>query len=273
MPHLFLVLCQTHHRWVAQNQSFPCSYHPSRNFGPKSFDFQLFVFEVFHVQWLSRTIHMINIVVEEFIWLVIIRTTFGLWGLAFVMGVLAFQAVSYGDVAVAGAITALNAAFAAGAYLVCGYSPALGVETVTAIAKISLFWVVTIRTLSHVLKPLPPTYSRESEVFDNGFGIQGWRVCLTDLPLAIWLFLLGNVSELGAGMPGRLFNPVVYKVLSRCGYRSEKLISRDKAKSQAWTVVDCGLMAHQVTAVMFTWADGDRSVGGLEEGLCCSEKY
>lgn len=123
-----------------------------------------------------------------------------------------------------------------------------------------------------MLEPLPPTYSKGHAVFDDGFGRRGWRVLLTNLPLALWLIVLGNVSELGAGMSGRLFNPVVYKLMSRCGYRSSCLMTVQEAKTQAWTVIDAGWMAHESTADMFAWADGVKDVGSLETGQANAEK-
>lgn len=262
----FVVLCQTHHQWIAQNQSFPYSYDPRWNFGAKSFDFQLLIFEVFHVKWLSRTVHMVNIIIEEFLWLAIILGTFGNIGLATSLVILVIQSFSYGDISVGLVITSLNVAFGTTSFFVFNpWTPALALA-MTAFAKIALSWVVSIRTLSHVLEPLPPTYKKDSRSFENSFGITGWRVCLTDLPLAIWLTLLGNISELGAGMPGRLFNPVIYKIMVRCGYRSKSILSVEEAKRQAWTIQDAGWMANAVTADMFAWADGKPGVGDLEKG-------
>lgn len=268
----FLGLCQTHHEWVAKNQSFPYTYWPSWSCGPRSFDFQLFVFEVFHIEWLSRTIHMINILVEQWLWLAIIFCTFGPLWLGLSVALVVLQACSYGDFAVASLISTINIGIFWSVWRVRSYEIGLGIVEMAAIAKIALFWVVTARTLSHVLEPLPPTYSKELMAFDDGFGMRGWRVLLANLPLALWLMVLGNVSELGAGMPGRLFNPVIYKLMSRCGYRSSCLVSVLEAKTQAWTVIDAGWRAHKVTADMFAWADGVKDIGGTETGQDDPEK-
>jgi hypothetical protein len=68
------------------------------------------------------------------------------------------------------------------------------------------------------------------------------------------MLALGQVSECAAGLPGRLFNQVVYKIMWKAGYRSETLMDIGRAKRQAWRVIEGGWQAHPVTKELYAWA-------------------
>jgi len=257
----FLILCNYDctSRWIARNRSFPYSYSPSWNFGPRSLDFQLLIFETFHVGWASRTIHMLNIVAEEGLWTTVILMTFGKTGALAFSTALIFQAITYGDIWVGLGVVVGNAASFGTCWWLVQHvvmgTWAVDETFALSLVKTALFWTVTVRTLSHVLEPLPPTYRPDVACFDDNFGAAGWKLCLSDLPAALWLVILGNVSEFGAGMPGRLFNIVVYKCMYKAGFRSQSgLLDVRDAKLQAWALIRGGWTAHPETAKMYEWA-------------------
>ncbi|KAG8416795.1 hypothetical protein J3459_013646 [Metarhizium acridum] len=106
----FLLLCNLEHKWIAKNYSFPYAFHPIRNLGAKALQFQLVLFEVYHLHLFSRITHILTLLVEEAAWLLLIQGTFGVVGLATANILLVIQAFSYGDTLLGSCITILNVA-------------------------------------------------------------------------------------------------------------------------------------------------------------------
>lgn len=227
----FLILCYVEHKWVAINQSFPYTFHIKRNIGQPAFNFQLVVFELWHTNKLNRYVHMVCLFSEEFFWLCIIRGTFGLSGLFLANGLAITQAVTYRDWRLTATITLINVAYsAAGLTGFDRLEPTFAIN----VCKVALFWVVVLRTAVHAAEPLPPTYDAEKMSFGSEWGTgAGYNLIPKDPLRALWLFLLGIVSELASGIPGRLFSTAVYKVMYRAGYRSELLMGVDEARTEA----------------------------------------
>jgi hypothetical protein len=268
----FLILCHVESTWVARNQSFPYAYHLSWNFGPKAFNFQLLIFEVFHIHAFSRRLHMVNMVFEELFWLCIFHGTFGIVGLLIINTVLTAQALSYRDLRLGIVVLLTNLTLSVATYF--AFDRFADRVNLLDISKVALFWLVVLRTASHVTEPVPPSYDSEVLVFDSGFGDIGFAH-LKQYPLhALWLFVLGIVSELGAGMPGRLFNVVLYKAMHRCGgCRYSRLMSVEEGKTRAGEVIVGGWGANGLTKEMYRWAlpiDVEKHVGPCDHdrGRC-----
>ena len=186
-------------------------------------------------------------------WLCIIHGTFGVHGLLLVNVLMTAQVVTYEDPALVACVISVNTVFSALTWATLDFligTPYLLVD----IAKVVLFWLVVIRTASHAFEPLPPTYNSEIQQFESGFGEIGHGLLWTNPVRAIWLFVLGIVSELGAGMPGRCFNVVAYKATHWCGYRSEVLLGIDEAQRQTGVIIEKGWAADETTRDMCFWA-------------------
>ena len=249
----FLILCHIEHRWIAKNQSFPYTFHLAWNFSSRAFNFQVLTFEIFHLSWVNRLTHVVNMTCEQLLWLFIIHGTFGVYGLLLVNVLLTAQICSYEDPVLVACVLSINTIFSALTWATLEFlvdTPYLLVD----ITKIVLFWLVVIRTASHAFEPLPPTYNQEIQQFESGFGEIAHGLLWTNPIRAIWLFVLGIVSELGAGMPGRYFNVVAYKATHWCGYRSEVLLGIDEAQRQAGMIIGKGWAADETTRNMYLWA-------------------
>ena len=262
----FTILYRIEPSWVAKNGSFPYTSQPKWIFGHRAFDFQLLVFEIFHIEWLSRAVHAVNITTEGFLWLLVVHITFGFWGTGLTLALLSLQAVSYGDPVLAIAIIGINTLFGAASYSVLQISSLNPLLLLNA-AKISLFWMVIARTVNHAFEPLPPMYHPSVAAFDDNFGYPGYTLCFTDPLRSVWLMGLGIVSEFGAGIPGRFFNTIIFKLLWKTGYRSQALLDVADAKKQAWIVIEGGWQAHPATAVLFEWATHDRKDEPMRAGM------
>jgi len=249
----FLILCHIDHRWIAKNQSFPYTFHLAWNFSPRAFNFQVLTFEIFHLSWVNRLTHVVNMTCEQLLWLFIVHGTFGVYGLLLVNVLLMAQVVTYEDPVLVACIISINTIFSALTWSTLEFlvgTPRLCVD----IAKVVLFWLVVIRTASHAFEPLPPTYNSDIQQFESGFGEIALGLLWTNPFRAIWLFVLGIVSELGAGMLGRYFNVVAYKTTHWCGYRSEVLLGIDEAQRQAGSIIEKGWAADEITRNMYIWA-------------------
>lgn len=247
----FTILCRIEPSWIAKNQSFPYTSQPEWNYGLKAFDFQLLVFEFFHTEWFSRAVHIVSIVTEGFLWHLIIQITFGIWGTGFTLTLMALQAFSFADVFLATTIMAMNTLYAC---LSCAilFDSVLTPAFLLNIAKVALFWMVAARTLNHAFEPLPPKYS--VQIFDDNFGFPGYTLIRAEPLRSLWLMALGQVSEFGAGLPGRFFNQITYKIMWKAGYRSKTLLDVAQVKKQAQMVIKGGWKAHPTTAVLYQWA-------------------
>ena len=244
----FLILCYVEHKWVAINQSFPYTFHLKRNLGKEAFNFQLVVFELWHTNKLNRYVHMICLFSEEFFWLYILRRTFGLYGLGFVNLLSTTQAATYQDWELTATITLTNGAYSlAGLYLFDSLDPIFAVN----FCKVALFWVVVLRTAVHAAEPLPPTYEPETDSFTDGWGAAGYKLIPLDPLRSLWLFLLGIVSELASGIPGRLFSTAVYKVMFRLGYRTDNVRGVDDAREEAMEVLAKGWASSDMLSPFF----------------------
>jgi hypothetical protein len=248
----FLLLCSLEHRWIAKNRSFPYAYHPSWNLGAKALGFQLVMFETYHLHYFSRIMHIINLPLEEAAWLFIVQGTFGTMGLAIVNILLAIQAFSYGDKSLGSCITILNTTFSLAAFIF--FKASLDNDILLGASKITLVLLVVLRTASHVVEPLPPAYDDYNKTFDRGFRGRGLQLLSSETLYAVWLFNFGIVQEIGAGIPGRLFNIAVVKVIYRMGYRSQSILDVGVAKERAYLIAEGGWEANDISRELFAWA-------------------
>ncbi|KAF5125957.1 hypothetical protein E5D57_010651 [Metarhizium anisopliae] len=247
----FLVLCNLEHKWIAKNYSFPYAFHPVRNLGAKALQFQLVLFEVYHLHLFSRITHILTLLVEEAAWLFLIQGTFGAVGLATANALLALQAFSYGDALLGACITALNLAVSLAASLRFG-GLADGGGALGAI-KIGLVLCAALRTASHVAEPLPPAYNESSRTFERSFGVSGFEFLFSNTLFAFWLFCYGVIQEMGAGMPGRLFNIAVAEVMYSAGYQGKSAWDVVVAKGWACEIVESGWEAYPMSQELLAW--------------------
>lgn len=245
----FLILCYVEHKWVAINQSFPYTFHLKRNVGAQAFDFQSVVFELWHTNKLNRYVHMICLFNEQFFWLIIIRYTFGLYGMLLANLLALTQAITWRDLMLTLTIGTINAAFSfAGLAIFERFDALWSLD----ICKVILFWWVVLRTAVHAAEPLPPTYDSETKSFQDAWGADAGYFLIAKEPFrATWLFILGIVSELASGIPGRLFGTAVYKVIFRLGYRSGNLKGVDEARQEAINTMENGWGSNPMLAPFF----------------------
>lgn len=244
----FLILCYVETRWIAINQSFPYTFHIKRNLGHYAFDFQLVVFELWHTNKLNRYVHMICLFCEEFFWLYIAKATFGLYGLMLLNLLSITQAWSFGDWTLTATVALINGAYSlVGLWAFDRLAPILAVD----ICKVALFWVVVLRTAVHAAEPLPPTFDSNTNTFGDGWGAAGYELIPREPVRALWLFILGIVSELASGIPGRLFGTAVFKVIYRLGYRSGHLKGVDEAREEAMHTLLNGWGSNAMLAPFF----------------------
>ncbi|KAK5193273.1 hypothetical protein LTR92_006642 [Exophiala xenobiotica] len=247
------ILCRIEPTWIACNHSFPYTSQPEWNFGQSAFNFQLLVFEIFHQQWSSRFVHTVNITAEGFLWLLVLKITFGMPGLLLIVGTLIIQAISYRDMILSACVSLITISHAAATWAILSWSPYDAIDVLNA-AKIALICCSAARTVNHAFEPLPPKYHPSVTAFDEGFGETAFTLCSRNFLQSLWLMALGLVSELAAGSPGRFFNPIVYKMLWRAGYRSQVLLSVSEAKQEAVAVIEGGWHANPTTASLYSWA-------------------
>ncbi|KAH0595317.1 hypothetical protein MHUMG1_07067 [Metarhizium humberi] len=247
----FLVLCNLEHKWIAKNYSFPYAFHPVRNLGAKALQFQLVLFEVYHLHLFSRITHILTLLVEEAAWLFLIQGTFGAVGLATANALLALQAFSYGDALLGACITALNLAVSLAASL--GFRGFADGGGALGGIKIGLVLCAALRTASHVAEPLPPAYNESSKTFERSFGVSGFEFLFSNTLFAFWLFCYGVIQEMGAGMPGRLFNIAVAEVMYSAGYQGKSAWDVVVAKGWACEIVESGWEAYPMSQELLAW--------------------
>lgn len=245
----FFILCYLETKWIAVNQSFPYTFHLKNNLGRASFDFQLVVFELWHTNKLNRYGHMVCLFCEQLLWLYIIRITFGLSGLALTNIALGMQAFSFGDLRLGFGTTAFNIVYSLGGmWAFDRFAPVAAVDA----CKIALFWVVVVRTAVHAAEPLPPVYDSETGSFGETWGDDGYLLISKKPFAALWLFVLGIVSELASGVPGRLFGTALYKAMFRVGgFRSQTLKGVDTAREEALSTLQNGWASNDMLAPYF----------------------
>lgn len=247
------LLCRIEPKFIAEHHSFPYTSQIEWTVQREGFDFQLLVFEIFHQWKSSRVTHIFNIICEGFFWLLVVRLTFGITGIAVLMILLAGQAMSYGDILLAIAIIVVQMLYAT----MCEASLVLSPwNTITQLngAKVAIVWLAMARTINHAFDPLPPTYYPQVEQFDAGFGAPAWNVCLSNPLKSMGLMVLGLASETEAGSPGRFLNQIIYKLLWKVGYRSAVLLDVMEAKALSRSVVQRGWHAAPMTAAVYDWA-------------------
>jgi hypothetical protein len=149
------LLCRLEPAWILTLVSFPYISQPEWNFGPQAFDFQLLIFEIFHAHWSSRAVHAVNIILEGFLWMVIIEVTFGAWGIAVTLALLGVQAWTFGDEMLAVVLIGIQTFFAIAFRLTLHHLPYPSIAVLFA-AKIALFTLTLLRTCSHAFEPLAP---------------------------------------------------------------------------------------------------------------------
>ncbi|EFY97248.1 hypothetical protein X797_006126 [Metarhizium robertsii] len=247
----FLVLCNLEHKWIAKNYSFPYAFHPVRNLGAKALQFQLVLFEVYHLHLFSRITHILTLLVEEAAWLFLIQGTFGAVGLATANALLALQAFSYGDALLGACITTLNLAVSLAAAI--GFQGVADGGGALGGIKIGLVLCAALRTASHVAEPLPPAYNESSKTFERSFGVSGFEFLFSNTLFAFWLFCYGVIQEMGAGMPGRLFNIAVAEVMYSAGYQGKSAWDVVVAKGWACEIVERGWEAYPMSQELLAW--------------------
>jgi hypothetical protein len=264
----FIILCQIKPKWVAKNQSVPYVFHPSWNFGTESFNLQVLLYELFHTSYSCRCVHAVTIFLEGFCWIYMIRCTFGFLG---VLGLFVFsctQALTYGDKPLGYTISAVNLTFTLLSEILWLSDDVHG--TALNWVKIVVFWSVALRTLSHVAEPMPPTYDREMESFAEGFGDVGVSMVFSRPWHGVLMLVYGKISEMGSGLPGRLFGVLIYKIMWQFGYRSENLLGIEVAKRDGRRIVKMGWAGHPTTAQMFHWGIHKRT--GDDKGASFADK-
>ncbi|KAG8416836.1 hypothetical protein J3459_013622 [Metarhizium acridum] len=140
--------------------------------------------------------------------------------------VILLLAFSYGDTLLGSCITILNVAVSLAASV--GFQ---GLSDGNALGgiKISLVLCAALRTMSRVAEPLPPAYNEHSKTFDRSFG------------------------EMGAGMPGRLFNIAVAEVMYSLGYQGKSAWDVVVAKGWACEIVESGWEAYPMSQELLAW--------------------
>jgi len=69
---------------------------------------------------------------------------------------------------------------------------------------------------------------------------------------------LGQVSEFGVGLPGHFYNPIIYKIMWKVGYRSKTLLNVKETKRQTWDVVEGRWQTPSTTARLYRWVTHNR---------------
>ena len=260
-----LSLCRLEPRYIAR-KSFPYGSQAERTVGRRGFEFQLLVFEIFHQQTASQVVHAINIISQGLLWTCIIRTTFGLAGTIIVLLILAGQSISYGDDYLATAIVCLQLIYIAATELTL-FLASLDRIPVLNVAKAAILWLSLVQTVNHAFEPLPPTFDTSTQQFDDGFGGAAWKQCFLAPFTTAAMMVLGLVSEIEAGCPGRFLNQIIFKIIWKAGYRSETLLSVADAKEYGRAVISNGWMAHPTTAALYKWAAKNKVEESTETAL------
>ncbi|KIW00477.1 uncharacterized protein PV09_08000 [Verruconis gallopava] len=251
----YMQFCHFAPIWLATNHAPSYTGELRRQFTSDGFNFQFFIYTIFHQKQISRSIHAAAKVGQAFLWTLVVELTFGRIGTGILLVLLAIQAFSYRDTVFAASIMTAQVLFAVTAKLL--------IETLTEyyreidilnFAKASILWLAFLKVFNHAFEPLPPTYDKSVQQFEDHFGEDAWKLYLTDPIRATWLVIGGTVSEMMVGMPGRLFNVVVYSGLARLGYRSRNLIDVPSAQKWSRDVVRHGWTANPTTAALFAWA-------------------
>ena len=244
----FLILCHLEPRWVAANRSFPYTSHVENNFGIRAFDFQLLVYELWHSSIINSVTHTFCFFFEQPLWLGVVAHTFGLPSLALLNMALFFQACTYGDPYMAIIITALNSLYSAVVIWVFQNLPTL---LVLNYYKAALLWLIVLQTATHADEPLPPDWNKQLNTFAATWSDKAYNMLWRDLYGALWLFTLGLASEAGAGMPGRLYNVLVFRVLDQMGYISNSIDGVSSARGSAVIALREGWHSNDMLAPCF----------------------
>jgi len=190
-------------------------------------------------------------------WLVVVRESFGMPIQGAITLILCLQAFSFGDLVFGMVLSGLwgSMMFAADRLLT---SSILHQDTwgqtswdINSLAKVLIVCSVAVRTLSHVLERIPPLVNGDS----NKFGSQrGLEFAFSSPYRSTVALLFGDISEMGSGLPGRLFPVVVYLVMWRFGYRSKTLMDIGECNRIRSGIFKEGWTAYPETKELFSWA-------------------
>ena len=93
----YTILCRIEIQFVAKGYLFPWTSHPENRFGPPSFDLNLITFILYHEGRVARIGHAIWMTINGFLWMFIVRVTFGVGGIGALVFALIIQAASSRD--------------------------------------------------------------------------------------------------------------------------------------------------------------------------------
>jgi hypothetical protein len=248
----FYILSILDHKWLLENGTFPYAYHPDKNVGRQGFNLQLALYETFHSTAIAQIIHGLVLPIQQACWLYLIPVLDGKAGGLGMALFLVVQAISYHDTVFTIFIILVNLGlYSLNSTLVSLLPYAINTGTV----KIILFSATLFEVISHSEEQLPPTTE------NTGFGEIATSQCLSAPCNALKLLALGFISELAAGVPGRLFNVLVYKILSRLGMQSESLMRVGEAKRRGRAILRGGWGADELTRDLM----GRKDRGGMTD--------
>eukprot|EP01114_Cavostelium_apophysatum_P018245 TRINITY_DN5608_c0_g1_i1.p1 TRINITY_DN5608_c0_g1~~TRINITY_DN5608_c0_g1_i1.p1 ORF type:complete len:316 (+),score=46.94 TRINITY_DN5608_c0_g1_i1:205-1152(+) len=248
----FIGLCHLLPQWIARKQSNPYTMQIQWNFGLDSFNFQMLNYDVYHASAVCRWTHHITLSVEAFLWLAVLRGTFGSFALFATLGLLCIQASSFGDRTFELSLIAAWTCFAVLVQIIyC--SQIFDIAALLFLAKKAIFCSVVMRTTSHILEATPPLVNGDNDKF----GVVAFYFALTNPYRSLLAFVFGVISEMASGIPGRLFPVVFYHLLSNGGYKSRVLVNIGDSRDIGDHILSKGWSAYPLTSRLFSWARGN----------------
>jgi hypothetical protein len=265
----YMLFCHFEPYWLAKNHVPSYAGQLRYLFTKNGFDFQSFMYHIFHQEKSSRLVHAVAILFQSFLWALVVGMTFGRVGTGILLLMVCGQAFSYGDTVFATTIIVVQFLFTVASELVLTAASEHYLELeILQTAKTVILWCAFATVLNHAVEPLPPAYHPSIEQFDDSFGIPAWQTFLTRPFTAALLVLGGWIGEVMAGTPGRLLNVVLYSGLCKAGHRSGHLLHAEQAKEWGAEVIKCGWSVNPTTAALFAWALENKKSdqGGDEPG-------
>lgn len=216
-------------------QSMPYTYQLPNNWGARGFELQNVTYAAYHTVWYNHVTHA-AFPIEAWLWLVVIAHFGGALACGAAFGVLALQALSFGERGFGIAMCALWAGFAATAALAAEAWPG---DAYLA-AQFGLVGFGFWRFTGHFVEPLPP-----GVVGNVAFvpAASAWRD-----PRVLRAAALGYLSEFSAGLPFRLFNSWAFLVAQSLGYAPRHAIDWNRARALATRIHAEGWGAQPTTA-------------------------
>jgi len=239
---LLYLLCYLGPRWAAGYLSIPYAFHVGRNFGGPGLDFQTVIYETLHRRAGNDGVHH-GLVLDQIAWFTVAWLGLGWAGAGLLLAVLLVQTASFGERGLGFVLATAWLAIAVAAGLLVHWVPA---PLLALGAQLTLMGSALLRVLAHGCEPVPPL------VLD---GTTRFRPLDLHRKL-IALPFVGYVAELAAGLPFRLFPPLVHLVSQRLGLVPRARIARAEARALAAAIHHDGWEAYPVTRRLFTWVPG-----------------